>query len=162
MNIRKKCQIQKKKNSPNHPHHIFRKYFSFMYPVHGFEEETKFHVPGYMDLKEKQNSSTWYMRIYLFFYFFWFFPSKLRHFKRKSAEKMKEIKKMEKINKFHLPCTWIWRNIKIPWYMRKKKKNFFEFLLIFFSQFSLKIIRKCHFWIFYLQFTPNFEQIRLV
>ena len=24
--------------------------------VHGIEEETKFHVPGYMDLKKKQNS----------------------------------------------------------------------------------------------------------
>ena len=24
-------------------------------PVHGFEEKSKFHVPGYMDLKKKQN-----------------------------------------------------------------------------------------------------------
>ena len=24
--------------------------------VHGFEEKSKFHVPGYMDLKKKQNS----------------------------------------------------------------------------------------------------------
>ena len=30
--------------------------------VHGFEEKTKYHVPGYMDLKKKQNSmyrGTW-------------------------------------------------------------------------------------------------------
>jgi hypothetical protein len=26
-----------------------------MYRVHGFEEKTKYHVPGYMDLKKKQN-----------------------------------------------------------------------------------------------------------
>ena len=27
-----------------------------IYPEHGFEEETKVHVPGYMDLKKKQKS----------------------------------------------------------------------------------------------------------
>ena len=30
-----------------------------MYPkseLHGFEEKTKYHVPGYMDLKKKQNT----------------------------------------------------------------------------------------------------------
>ena len=38
---------------------IIRKYFFFSDSctrVHGFEEETKFHVTGYMDLKKKQNS----------------------------------------------------------------------------------------------------------
>jgi hypothetical protein len=27
-----------------------------MYPISGFEEKTKYHVPMYMDLKKKQNS----------------------------------------------------------------------------------------------------------
>ena len=34
-------------------------------PVHGFEEKSKFHVPGYMDLKKKQNimyPGTWIWR----------------------------------------------------------------------------------------------------
>ena len=57
-----------KKFGSKPPPLIIRKYFSFMYPgtwiwrrnkipctrVHGFEEKTKFHVPGYMNLKKKQ------------------------------------------------------------------------------------------------------------
>ena len=66
--VEKNCQknCQKNKNPVHHPmssiHTIIVKIKIPCTRVHGFEEKSKFRVPGYIDLKKKQNSiypGTW-------------------------------------------------------------------------------------------------------